>query len=338
MNKSMIMAAMAAVAMTSCSNNEFDGPEVPTEGDRMELKIGTGVDGMTTRSAITRAPISTNDNVTADFLCFIATQDGGSINTDTLSTLYDKTTGTFTANAAAQAVSLTKILYYPGDKDESNLHAYVAGVHPAGGTLNNQTVTFASTDGQQDVMFAKPVDFKTAQAAAAGSVSASLEFSHQTSQLYFMADTVAHNPTTGGAFAGPVTIKSIEVINAQVPKSMNVATGAITWTNKANLSVQNVSSEALTNELKSVCDPVMVAPSAEIRLNVVITVNGVDKTFPNVLIKRDATSNLVSVVGKKHKISLKFNAPAYADQNKIQLNVSASVIEWAEGDSGEAEL
>lgn len=332
----MIMVAMAAVAMTSCSNNEFDGPEVPVEGDRMELKIGTGVDGMTTRSVITRTPISTNDNVTADFLCFMATQADGVINTDTLSTLYDKTTGTFTANATAQAVSLTKILYYPGDRNESTLRAYVAGVHPAGGTLNNQTVTFASTDGQQDVMFAKPVDFKTAEAAA--SANASLEFSHQTSQLYFMADTVAYNPTTGGAFAGPVTIKSIEVINAQVPKSMNVATGAITWTNKANLSVQNVSSEALTDELKSVCDPVMVAPSAEIRLNVVISVNGEDKTFPNVLIKKDATSNLVSVVGKKHKISLKFNAPAYADQSKIQLNVSASVIEWAEGDSGEAEL
>lgn len=357
MKKSMLLAAMAAVAMTSCSNNEFDGVE--TEGNGLvKIEIGQKVQGIETKAAI-----ATGDQVEATIIATPGeTLDWGSFNPVMSNTFADGettwdagtfanvTTGTFEAGSE-QAVGMNPTLY-ANPAAGTNGGARLTGIAPKG-TVANGKVTFSLLDGQQDVMVAQTTDHQAVTGTGVNKTIApfALTFDHMTAQLRFKVAAV--NSTKNGAWeseAGSsdvLTVKSVTVKKNFVPQAVRLSENLpVIWTtvgqdfsltnfteNAIPLTYDKENSKPNFVELDKV---LMVKPGVGVELDVIITINGEDKSYKGIK-PQAAGKELLTEVGKYHYISLTVKQPE-TPTGTPTITATATVTEWAAGDEGTAEL
>lgn len=334
------MAALALI-MASCSNEEVPGTNPEAAIKAVPIQVTQTVAGIDTK-----APVATGQQITAtvlmhdtgsgtaDWTKFVA----NATNTVNSSGSFDAdadraTVSTATFNAVTETngaeVTLAPSLYYP-TQTTSN-HSHLAAVSPTG-TTDGAKVVMKTVDGQQDVMLAKTVD------AGAGSESSrsaiKFEFEHLTTQLNFK---MALTTTSGGAWRGKASVKSITIVDAELPKAVNVATAAAEWTDAAPFVVPGITAIALNSTAVVTGSPVMVKASGQVKLNVIVT-GGDNKDYEyNDVVVKNSDADLQTEAGSAHVITLTVTEPQTAS-SAAEISATATVKEWTAGAAGSADL
>lgn len=352
MKKSMLLAAMAAVAMTSCSNNEFDGVE--TEGNGLvKIEIGQKVQGIETKAAIATGDrveatiIATNGPAPAEWSTFEPVTensfaDGASWNAKTFANV---SVGSFEAGSN-QAIGLNPTLY-ANPATGPNGGATLTGVAPKG-TVENGKVVFSVTDGQQDVMTANTSDQNQVVNTGGNLVMNpfSLTFEHKTAQLRFRFAAV-NNAETGAWNDASIKVKSVTVKKTYVPTAVKLQDMSVEWTKTAqNLLFDNFTTNEVPNTYGTATEATpdfvtldkaaLVKPGVAVELDVIVTIDGVDKAYTGIKPLKGGSA-LTTAEGKFHNISLTIKQPASASGTPT-ITATATVTEWVEGDEGTAEL
>lgn len=336
MKKYPFLAAMALTVLASCNNNEFgEGPAVAA--GETPIIVRTGV--------ATKAVVAAGDEVTATFALISAAAEpqaadweafvprkanvlnvGGSFDayaTDAANV----STGVFTANAAvAQAISFNPILYY--DKTATDNAAYMVGVAPAGTVGAGGTVTFSVKDGEQDVMYAGLIN--KGKESEAGTNEAFFEFNHQTGQVSFLVKKEAE-------LTDLVTVSSIKLQSVQLPASIKLADGTVTYDASKELLLPGiVNTQAVTTEGVPTGNPVMIAPIAALKIDVTIEIAGVKKTYLNLPVAFSDTHGTGVSKGNASLVTINVKNPATTTETPI--TATAKVVAWGTGNTGNVEL
>ena len=319
MKKSMLWAAMAAVAMTSCSNNEFDGQPVDGGNGLVKIEIGQKVQGIETKAAIATGDrveatiIATSGEAPADWTAFAPVTentfaDGAAWSASTFANV---SVGSFEAGTN-QAIGLNPTLY-ANPATGAGGGATLTGVAPKG-TVENGKVTFSVLDGQQDVMTAETTERNP---VVSGNMDAfSLTFDHKTAQLRFRFAAV-NNAGTGAWTDASIKVKSVTVTTNEVPNTYGTTTES-------------------TPDFVTLDKAALVKPGVAVELDVIVTIDGADKAYTAIKPLK-AGAALTTVEGKFHNISLTIKQPASASGTPT-IVATATVTEWEEGDEGSAEL
>lgn len=363
MKKSMLWVAMAAVAMTSCQKNEFEGPNGPAGNQLAAIRVGQEVAGLqTTKAAINTGDqvealiIATKGPVPADWAQFVPVTANTFLEGATwdVLTFANTSVGTFTAGTN-QPVSLNPLLYANPTGSAAQTGATLTGVAPVGDFASGK-ISFKVFDGQQDVM----TTLTTEQIQVSGTDVKTinpfhLTFDHRTAQLRFMF--AAMNTAGNDAWKEPITVKNVTIKNTSVPSAVRliaeavvdqaVVKHAVDWTKPQSLPLENFTS----NELKQTfgtdvenkpdfitLDKVaMVKPGVGVVLDVTLVVNGAEKSFKDIKPTQVGGGTLTTKEGFFHNIRLTIKKPAVPDGTP-EIVATATVTEWGEGDEGEAEL
>lgn len=343
MKKILSMAAIALI-MAGCANDEekivIDNGEV---ANALPIQISQKVAGVETKGAITSGSKMQAVILMVDGASNSASEPNfSSFTPKTENTLTSESkfsndaaranvaNAEFTAQTAAQAITLTPTLYYPVENENSPNNTWILGVAPQGVVSGNK-VTFSQTDGLQDVMFA---DKQAAGTSKSVTPSIALDFNHKTTQLTFVAKLTG--VLTGTEWAGKaVSVKNITILGAKVPASLTFSTGAVTWTEGTNLVVAGCNTE-LTTTACSPSVPVMVAPAAQLVVGLELSVGGAPVIYNNLVVK-NSSNDLATIVGKSHEITFEITAPKAAT-GATQITTSAKVVDWTVGDPGKVEI
>lgn len=348
MKKSMLLAAMAAVAMTSCSNNEFDGVE--TEGNGLvKIEIGQKVQGIETKAAIATGDrveatiIATNGPAPADWTTFAPVTENTFANGAAwnVSTFANVSVGSFEAGTN-QAIGLNPTLY-ANPTSGSTGGATLTGVAPKG-TVENGKVIFSVLDGQQDVMIAETTDQNQVVSNVMNPFS--LTFNHKTAQLRFRFAAV-NNAGAGAWDDATIKVKSVTVKKTYVPTAVKLQDMSVEWTKTAqNLLFDNFTTNEVPNTYGTATESTpdfvtldkaaLVKPGVAVELDVIVTIDGVDKAYTDIKPLKSGSA-LTTAEGKFHNISLTIKQPASA-LGTPTITATATVTEWVEGDEGTAEL
>lgn len=360
----MILAAslMAAVALTSCNNNDFVEDDVQTGSAQLvEIKVGQEVQGIETKGGMsTRAAISTGDQVEATIIATNGEKpaDWGTFVPVTentfatgaawsVTTFANVSTGTFEAGSK-KAIGLNPTLY-ANPATGSAGGATLTGVAPKG-TVAGGKVSFGVFDGQQDVMVATTTERNP---VVSGNMDAfALTFNHKTAQLRFRFAAVNNAGTGAWTEAKDVIIvKSVTVKKTNVPSAVKLADMEVEWTKTAadlllgDLLVNTIPTTFGTSgepvqptkpDFMTIDKVAMVKPGVAVELNVLLTINGEEKAYTAIKPLRSGAA-LTTVEGKFHNISLTIKQPAKPTGSPL-ITATATVTEWVEGDEGTAEL
>lgn len=347
MKTKMSLALLTLLLAAGCAENDQINLPDTTPVNAVPINLGQQV------SALTRAAATDGVQVSATILMCDGAEgatvvdwakfnkvDKNVIDTDTkqLTSRASVSAASFTVSESpASDISLNQLLYYSmNDK----IPSFIAGVSPSGKVSDTGvTVEFNQKDGTQDVMYAPTVAVGTAadEKNADGTAKYNLAFTHLTTQLNF---AVAYKAVTGGGeWQGKrVALKSIAVNSAAVPQSINVATGAVSWSSPlTTIKVPGITEAAMSATPIEVGEAFMINPHTEVTLNIVITVDGAEKLFNNVRVLTADKKELVREVGKSHKITLTVNEPANAE-SAVNIQTTATVAPWVQGASGSAEI
>lgn len=336
--RTRICLAVLALLAAGCSESEDTStPEVQVNAKA--IRIGQSVQGMTRAVVADGNDVSATvlmcDGAGADWSGFVAVSSNTiTTGTGALTARANTSTATFKAGTTTN-VTLAPTLYYNTD---GTTKSHLAAVAPVGTLAASGTiVTMNDVDGQQDVMYATAVD-----AGNEGSPASpiTLSFNHLTTQLNFKVKmTEVSGGGTGEWDNRTVTVKSIKVQSAQLPKSVDAANGTVVWNSASPLFVPGINNTVLSATVAEVGNPIMIKGEALVKLDVILTVSGKgDLQFTNVPIK-DNTSDLTTVTGSSHLITLNVIEPEVASGSGVAIiDVTATVAQWIVGTPGSAEL
>lgn len=330
-----ILAVMGLVVLAGCSNNEFEeGPAVAA--GETPIVVRTGV--------ATKAVVATGDEVTATFALISSEAEPKAdawnafvprkANTlsdgafaDYSTDAANVSTGIFKANAAeAQAISFNPVLYY--NKTAGTEHAYLVGVAPSGTVNTGGTLIFSVKDGEQDIMYASQIN-KGTHSEAQSNINV-FTFNHQTGQVSFSVKKEE-------GLADLVTVKSIKLKSVQLPASIKLADGAVTYDNPADLTLPNViNSQAVTAGGVATGNPVMIAPIATLNIDVTISIKGEDKTYSNVPVTFTSDNGTGVTKGNASLVTILVKEPGTSTE--IPITATATVVAWGTGNSGKVDL
>lgn len=355
MKKSMLWAAMAAVAMTSCSNNEFDGVE--TEGSGLvKIEIGQKVQGIETKAAINKGDrveatiIATAGDAPDDWTKFVPVFENGFEDPSEVwsaEKFANVAVGSFEAGSN-MPIGLNPSLYAKSTGTTAETGATLTGVAPKG-TVSQGKVVFSVTDGQQDVMIAQTTARNQVKFdKGVGSIDPfELTFEHKTAQLRFRFAAVNTAGIAAWADAN-IQVNSVTVKKAYVPSAVRLGNPCeVVWTNTfQNLLLNNFTDANVPNtfgtaesgkpDFITVDKQALVKPGVAVELDVMLTIDGKEKTYTAVKPLKDGNP-LQTLEGMFHNISLTIKQPV-VPTGSPEIVATATVTEWKEGDEGIAEL
>lgn len=266
MKKLMFAVIACAMALSGCSSEDDCTTVNPQpEENATEIKLNAGILGVATR-----APVSTNDNITASFVA--STTDG-----DYTTNAWNSTVTFVASPTPTSALSFSPARYYPVNSST----IYIKGYYPAG-TLAGKSVTLAA-DGTEDVMI-------TAQASGTKATATLLSFifNHLLTQLQFKFVSGTGYPASG------VNVTSLVIKQQKAPATLDLNTATMTYTTK-DLTLSGTF--PITTAGATVSNYPMVK-SGEALSVVVTTSDGV--TYP------ETTISITTEAGKSHLITLTF--------------------------------
>lgn len=342
MKKVFLSMAALALVLASCSKEEVPGTNPDEVTNAVAIRIGQTVKGLETKAPVVNgskveATVLMHDAASsADWSKFSAvyqnTVTSNDFNADTDRATVS--TGTFTATTGSNGntVTLAPILYYPSQSTTN--HAFLAAVAPKG-SVDGQTVKMAKVDGEQDVMYAPTVDFGTKPTSGSSATAHNLEFAHKTTQLIFKMKMTA--ASSGGEWGGTATLKSISLVDAQLPEAVNFTDGTVSWTAAAPFAIPGTGNWTIGTTEAQAGNAVMVKAGG-VKVNVEINGGGKTYTYNDVVVNKESTTTpLVAVEGSSHIITLSVTEPDKAS-SATEIKATATVTDWVAGDKGSADL
>lgn len=333
MKTKIAMAALALLAVSCSKNDNMGTPDAAVNAKA--IRIGQSVQG------VTRAVVTDGSDVTATVLMRDASETNwtsftaekkNDIQSGSLQKRANVSVATFKAGAN-QEVNLNPSLYYKHEASPSSDNALLVAVAPAGTLAATGTVvTMTDVDGQQDVMYSSEAD---AGSESSPTNPVNLAFNHLTTQLNFQMKLTA--AASGGEWNGKaVSLKSISIQSAQLPQSVDAASGAVVWTAPASLVVPNIAGVGLSATEAKAGSPVMVMGGGKVVVDVVLTVGDKDISFSGVTIQ-DVDKDLITATAKSHLITLNVKEPVSAE-DASSITATATVTKWQTGANGSADL
>ncbi|WP_293740830.1 hypothetical protein [uncultured Parabacteroides sp.] len=340
MKKVFLSMAALALVLASCSKEEVPGTNPDEVTNAVAIRIGQTVKGLETKAPVVNgskveATVLMHDaSSSADWSKFSALYQN-KVNNNTFDNDADRatvSTGTFTATTGStgNTVTLAPALYYQVTGSDNS---FLAAVAPKG-SLEGQTVKMAKVDGEQDVMYAPTVDFGTKPGG--GSATAfNLEFAHKTTQLIFKMKMIKSSGT--GEWGGTATLKSISLVDAQLPEAVDFTDGTVSWTAAAPFAIPGTGNWTIGTTEAQAGNAVMVKAGG-VKVNVEINGGGKTYTYNDVVVNKESTTTpLVAVEGKSHIITLSVTEPDKAS-SATEIKATATVTDWVAGDKGSADL
>lgn len=343
MNRHLLYCAAAALTMAACSSNEIEENTVEHPRNAVAIRIGQTVEGVTARAAVENgspvtatvltANYSTDYNATAwSRFTPQLTNELTDSEPPALKTPANVSTATFTAGEKQAAALNPTLYYYPNDGTA------VAAVAPAG-SVTGDNVVMRLADGEQDVMYAEAatVATKPGDQNAADNAPVALTFGHKTTQLNF---AFKKTPVEGSSWFGKsVSVKSIAILNAELPESVRFSDGTVNWKPAGSLEVPGITAgNSVTGNAAKVGRAVMVNTSNDIRLDIVLTVDGIGYTFTDVPVTGTTPGGKLStVIGSSHLITLTVKEPA-SPSDGVEITTTATVTPWNTGEAGSGTL
>lgn len=308
-NKYLAVSLLAALALSSCSNNEEE--VIEPAATNMELSAGIGQS--------TRAVIDANYGNDLE-VAFVRMNNPAS-NTTWITPAIDATRAGGSGNTA---ITFATAQTYSSDNGISALIGYYPRKTLENGTSNPISVKYEIT-GDEDIMATE------LQTGAANNQFAPFTFQHLLTQLQFKCAGSAEAANKWTA------ISSIKIKNVATGLTLSLdktdgATLAATGTANQELSVVNCPAtvSAPSADAEPQIGYLMLYPATDmgtetsaISLEVVATYNGVEKTL-NVPI-----NNISGGVqaGQSHLITLNFTIDG-------EITVEAGIAEWQPGNGG----
>ena len=312
MKKILTLAAMVAVALTSCSNDEIQ--QVENDG---VIRLGAGM-------VSTKAPVNSLTDLSGvgDKVGIYAVSTPWTavpLMQNVQTTAIDGTDGSISwasvYNYPADGSSLTFYGYYPYAAEGTSGDNYM--VAPDG---TNAPVLNFTIDGTQDIMYATPVIANKTTTPVG-----KLVFEHALTQLHFLAKK--------GTVADGTTIKSIVLKNTNSRCTLNMADGTLgTWSRPAtlvSLADAGVAIPAAEEEITG-AEPLMIQPGlSQVLADVVTAKNGTEETYEDIIIKPEGTNETFKA-GVSYAIALTFNTKS----DRVPIAIAAGVTPWVESGKG----
>lgn len=312
MKKILTLAAVAAVALTSCSNDEIQ--QADNDG---VIRLGAGM-------VSTKAPVNSLTDLSGV---------GGKVGIYAISTPWTATplmqnVQTTAIDGTDGSISWVGVYNYPADG--SNLTFYGYYPYAAEGTSGdnymvapdgtNAPILNFTTDGTQDVMYATPVTANKTTSSVG-----KLVFGHALTQLHFLAEK--------GTVAEGTTIKSITLKNAHSQCTLNMADGTLgTWSTPANmvaLADANITIPAVAAEIMG-AEPLMIQPDlSQVLIDVVTTKDAAEETYEDIIVKPEGEDGMFKA-GISYAITLTFNSKS----DRVPISIAAGVTPWVESGKG----
>lgn len=319
----LYLSSLAALATLAGCNND-GSPELPSPApEKVEIRLGGSVALPATPQG--RGVVSDGQYLTAMLIAREGTDEAGYA----AATQAWTASGSFYADAATgQEIGIVPKQYY---SNTDGHHTYILGVYPSG-TLQGGKVTFARTDGEQDVMISGWTDAGTK--ATQPATAATLAFGHKTAQIYFEAQALPNSDEE--LFSEPAFVQSITLRDAQVPRGVDITVPVVEFAEPASLAIPGMPTVGLSATPTACGNPVMVNSSALLVVDIVLNVGGTPMLFDGVTLKDAANPdmNLATETGKRHKVTLSFTAPDDDPTGAVRVNATATVASWEEGSSG----
>lgn len=305
--KKNFISLLAIAVLAGCSGNE-ENPAIDN-GHLVPIELNVGV------NVLSRAPIASNDEITNIGIAGWEAEVGKVNYTGEYTWHTHLST---TASTTAQNVKWTVQQYYNADE---NIYTYMKAWYPCGdfqtSPIKDNKVTF-SNDGTVDVMMANIV-----YGSKIHRENASLQFSHMTSQIKF-------NVKKGTGLTEGTKIERIVIKDAQFPIGFDISKdysdpNAITYSEKADLSVPHINNNQVIGDEAQAGAPVMIRPTGSNTFT--IDVETSETTYTNCTVKLTGSINMEK--GYAYTITLTFGHAG--------LELTATVEEWKTA-AGSADL
>lgn len=299
--KRISLLLMCTAVLAGCSKENGTGKSgIP--GDRT-VRLQAGLSARGALEAETKSPVNTGDR-------FMAAVGGwetaGAVNYGVAKSWLSS--AEIIASTIRSEINLTPSQDYPED---ATTKTYMKAWYPAGTLADNGTVTFSGTpDGTTDVLLAGQVVGASNDASVK-----TLSFIHPLTQLKFKVQKSSD-------FAGDITLTSIKIKDAQLPRGIKLTTDEIIYAAAADLTVPGITAGtiALTSTSAVAGLPVMIKPFPGKTCTLEVTTSASTYTDVTVTIDEDKAF----VPGKAYTVTLYFG-------NIEKITVGSTVAEWTSG-------
>lgn len=322
MKKTNIIASfLCMAALASCSKEEAATVSVP-DGTQTAIVPTAGLSMSATpsvRAALPGGPISgtTFPKNTEDLFAVTAYKGTAAPSSDYSNAYFDNEA----VNSDAEGkLSFTNTQYYPADAEKLYFYAYSpivgAGDYTAGTASAAPTVAW-TIDGTQDIMYANVVSGIGKVSAGTTQPQPEFTFGHLLKQVRFKL-------VRGEGFGDGINATSVKITNCRTQASLNLATGALSFTGNADQSIGFSGNYAIHTAENASEIGSLLCQAGETDLDIEIVAAGVTyKT--SVTLKSSNTGVTAGAAGVSHLVTLTFIG--------TQIVPSASITEWV--DAGE---
>lgn len=306
MKKQLIPIFVLSALLAGCSAGEETGNALPDDAP-VPILLGSGLSMETS----TKAPVNTDTPFTAGIAGWETKRAPDYTATPTWGGASPVTIGA-TATTTPSPVTWTRQQYYHADEE---MVTYMIAWHPAG-TWNaaDNTVTFPTTDGSTDVLWASPISGTKADKDD----PQNLAFEHLTAQLNFQV-------VAGTGLAAGTTVQEIKVQGVQVPTGLKIENGTLIAGAVANYAALTGGSAVIGSTAAAVGNPLMIVPTDGNTLTVSVKTSGSAAPLTGTV---TLTENMQA--GKAYTITLTFTQAA--------IDVTSTVAEWTTVSGGEGTI
>lgn len=290
--KTLVFSMLAMAAMVSCTSESdpiIDGPDAA----KVEIKATAGILKVETKAPVTGNALTGVQILRKDGADATGTWETTPIGVD----IVNASTNIFASNPQ----------YYMLNKAKN---AYFIGFYPAG-TVAENTVTFGTMTGKEDVLLSSLVEAGNKSAIKV----ATFDFQHKLTLLKFTF-------IQGTGYPAGDVVKSVTVKGAELPASINLSDGTITYTtSNATAGIPAFTSKSyniIEGEGTGISDEdaLMIEPDKDLSLEIV-TNNG---TFTVGKIKIGDNEGNKTVPGSQYNVKLTFTATS--------INAIATIASW----------
>lgn len=320
MKKTNIIASfLCMAALASCGKEEAAAVSVP-DGTQTAIVPTAGLSMSATpsvRAALPGGPVSgtTFPKNTENLFAVTAYKGTAAPSSDYSNAYFDNET----VNSDAEGkLSFTNTQYYPADAEKLYFYAYSpivgAGDYTAG-TASAAPAVAWTIDGTQDIMYANVVSGIGKVSAGTTQPQPEFSFNHLLKQVRFKL-------VKGEGFGDGIYASSVKITNCRTQASLNLITGALTFTGNADQSIGFSGNYAIQKSGVEIGS--LLCQAGETGLDIEIVAAGVTyKT--SVTLKSTSTDITAGGAGVSHLVTLTFIG--------TQIVLSATITDWV--DAGE---